>query len=105
MAMVRPERRFGDVVGVHPHLVVARTQIELGEEASPKELIQELEYHRDGELVLGRLGVEGAVVNAETPSVVRLPDKEHRRRERRGTRSDDALGKHGLDLPLQLVLL
>ena len=80
MAMVRPERHFGDVVGVHPHLVVARTQIELGEEASPKELVQELEYHRDGELVLGRLGVEGAVVDAETPSVVRLSDMEHRRR-------------------------
>ena len=35
MAMVSAERHLGDVVGVHPHLMVARTQIELGEEASP----------------------------------------------------------------------
>ena len=57
MAMVHPERRFGDVVGVHPHLVVARMQIELGEEASPKELVQELEYHRDGNLSLDVLAL------------------------------------------------
>ena len=105
MAMVSPERHLGDVVRVHPHLVVARTQIELGEEASPKELVEELEYHRYGELVLGCLGVEGMVVDAETLSVVWLADRKHEHREWRSTRPDNALGKHGLDLPLQLVLL
>ena len=42
MAMVSAERRLGDVIGVHPHLVVARAQIELGEEASPVKLVEKL---------------------------------------------------------------
>ena len=61
MAMVSAERRLGDVIGVHPHLVVARAQIELGEEASPVKLVEKLIDDRNREFVLGRLGVEGPV--------------------------------------------
>ena len=35
MAVVSSKSYLGDVVGVHPCLVVARTQVELGEEANP----------------------------------------------------------------------
>jgi hypothetical protein len=35
VAMMSPKRRLGDIIRVHPHLVVARTEVELGEEACP----------------------------------------------------------------------
>ena len=69
------------------------------------ELIEELVHHRDGELVLGCLGVEGAVVDAETPRHVRLAHEEHGRQEWRSARPDAALSEHGLALPFQLILL
>jgi hypothetical protein len=62
------------------------------------ELVEELVHHRDRKLVLGCLGVEGAVVDAETPRRVRLADQQHWCGERRGARPDDALGEHGLAL-------
>jgi hypothetical protein len=46
------------------------------------ELVEKLVHHRNGELVLGRLGVEGAIVDAEAPRLVRFVDEEHGRRER-----------------------
>ena len=72
MAMVSAERRLGDVIRVHPHLVVARAQIELGEEASPVKLVKKLIDDRNREFVLGRLGVEGPVDDAKALGVVRL---------------------------------
>ena len=72
MAMVSAERCLGDVVGVHPHLMVARAQIELGEEASPVKLVEKLIDDWNQEFVLGRLGVEGPVVDAKSLGVVRL---------------------------------
>jgi hypothetical protein len=66
-AVVGAERRFVDVLGSHPHLVVPRPQVELGEEVRPIELIQELVDDGDGERVLDGEGVQGAVVDAETP--------------------------------------
>jgi hypothetical protein len=65
----------------------------------------ELVHHRDRELVLGCLSVEGAIVDAETPRAVRLANQEHRSGERRHAGSYDALCEHGLTLSLQLVLL
>ena len=72
MAMVSAEHRLDDVIGVHPHLVVARAQIELGEEASPMKLVEKLIDDRNREFVIGRLGVEGPVVDAKSLGVVRL---------------------------------
>ena len=72
MAVVCAEGSLGDVVGVHPHLMVARAQIELGEEASPVKLVEKLIDDRNREFVLRRLGVEGPVVNAKALGVVRL---------------------------------
>jgi hypothetical protein len=48
------------------HLMILRAQVQLGEEARAMELVN----HRDWELVLGRLVIEGAVVDAEAPRVV-----------------------------------
>jgi hypothetical protein len=50
-----------DVARVHPHLVVARPEVQLREEAGAMELVQELIDHWNRELVLRRLGVEGTV--------------------------------------------
>jgi hypothetical protein len=57
--------------------MVARPEVELGEEARPMELVEELVDQRDRELVLECQGVKGAVVDAEAPRVVRLADEEH----------------------------
>jgi hypothetical protein len=37
----------------------------------------ELVHHRSRELVLGDLGVEGTVVDAEPPRLVRFPHQQH----------------------------
>jgi hypothetical protein len=102
---MRAEGSLGDVVGMHPHLMIPGAQIELGEEASAMELVKQLIHHRNRELVLESLGVEGAVVDAEAPRLVRLPYQQDGRGERRGARPDDALGEHGRTLSFQLVLL
>jgi hypothetical protein len=65
VAMVRSERRFGDVLRVHQHMVVTVVKVKLGEVACPLELIQELVDDRDRKLVLHGLGVEGTVVDAK----------------------------------------
>jgi hypothetical protein len=67
VAVVRPECHYVDVVEVHPHLVVPRAQVELGEEASPVKLVEQLVDHRDGVLVLPCPGVQSAIFDAETP--------------------------------------
>ena len=105
VAMVHAEGGLSDVIEVHPHLVVARSQVELSEETSPTELIKELVHHRDREFVLGRLGVDGAVVDAKPSRRVCLTDQQHRHGKRRSAWPDDALGEHGLTLALQLILL
>jgi hypothetical protein len=69
------------------------------------ELIQKLVYHRDGELILGGFGVESTVVDAEAPRVIRLAHQQHRGREWRCARSDEALVEHNSNLALQLILL
>ena len=67
--------------------------------------IQELIDDGDGERILDGEGVQGAVVDAETPGAIRLLDEEDRRRERRVAAADDALLDHGGALALQLVLV
>jgi hypothetical protein len=58
--------------------MIARTQVELGDESCAEQLV----HHRDRELVLGRPSVEGAAVNAKTPRPVRLVNEEDWRGER-----------------------
>jgi hypothetical protein len=62
--------------------MIARTQVELGDESCTEQLVQKLVHHRDGKLVLGRPSVEGAAVNAKTPRPVRLVNEEDWRGER-----------------------
>jgi hypothetical protein len=72
---------------------------------APYSSSKELVHHQDGELVLGRLRVEGAIVDAETPGPVRLVNKENWCGERGRAWADNALREHDRDLALQLVLL
>jgi hypothetical protein len=73
-----PERCLVDVGWAHADLVIPRTQIELGEEARPMELVQQLVDDGNGECVLDGERVERPVVDAEAPRPVRLLDEEDR---------------------------
>jgi hypothetical protein len=53
-------------------LMVARTQVKLGEEASPVQLVEKLIDDQNQKLVFGCLSIEGMVVDAEALGVVRL---------------------------------
>ena len=99
------ERRLVDVSRTHADLVIPRTQIELGEEARPMELVQQLVDDGDGERVLDGERVERPVVDAETPRPIRLLDEEDRGRERRVAAPYDALLDHRGALPLQFILV
>jgi len=99
------ERRLVNVVGAHPHLVVAGTRVQLGEEVRAVEFVQEFVDDRDRERVLDREGVEGVVVDAKSPRTISFLDEEDQRREGRVAASNDALHEHGCALAFQLVLL
>lgn len=60
---------------MHMNLMVPATQIELGEEAGTFQLVDD----GDRVLVLHHLGVEGSIVNTETPCVVLLAHQQHQR--------------------------
>jgi hypothetical protein len=83
--------------------MVAAAEIQLSEEASPLELVQQLIDDRDGELVLHRLGVELTVVDVESPYLVLLTHQQHWRREGAHAGPDDALAKHVIALLLDRV--
>jgi hypothetical protein len=65
--------------------MVAAAEIQLGEEASPLELVQQL-------------------VDAESPCLVLLTHKQHRHEEGGRAGPDDALAQHVIALFLDLVL-
>jgi hypothetical protein len=104
VAMVRPKCHFGNVLRVHLHLVVTTAKVELGEVLRPLELIQELVDDQDWKLVLHGLGVEGAIVNAKSPCMIFLADKQDQCGERRRARPNDALVEHVVALLLDLIL-
>ena len=79
VSLMSAKHRFADVLRVHPHLMVAGAEVELGEETRTMELIQELVHHWDRELILGGLCIKGVVVDVEPPGLVRLADQQHRR--------------------------
>jgi hypothetical protein len=101
VTVVGVKHRLVYVPNEHAHLMVAQTQVELGKVASTVQIV----HHRDGELVLGRPRVEGAIVDAETPGPIRLVNKENWCREQGRAQADNALHKHDRDLALHLVLL
>jgi hypothetical protein len=105
MVVVGAKHHLVDVPREHAHLMVSRAQVELCEVAGAMQLVQELVHHRDGELVLGRPRVEGAIVDAKTPGPVQLTNEENWCGERGRARADDALREHAHDLALQLALL
>jgi hypothetical protein len=74
---VRAERCLVDVIRVHAHLVVAATEVKLGEEPHIVKFIQQLIDQWYWELILHRLLVKLVVVDAETPSIISLLYQEH----------------------------
>jgi hypothetical protein len=74
---VRAERCLVDVIRVHAHLVVAATEVKLGEEPHTVKFIQQLIDQWYWELILHRLLVKLVVVDAETPSIISLLYQEH----------------------------
>ena len=77
-AVVGAERRLVDVPRTHEHLMVLGAKVQLGEEACPVELVQQLVHHWDRERVLDSEGVQCAVVDAETLGPVGLHDEDDR---------------------------
>jgi len=77
VALVRPERRLENIIRVHAHLVIPTVEVDLGEEPSAPQLIQELVDDWDGELVFDGCVVEGTVVDTKPLAVVMLADQEH----------------------------
>ena len=61
------ERRLMHIIWVHPHLMIAGTEVKLGEEACAAEFIEKFIRHRDRELIFHRLGVQLTVVHAKAP--------------------------------------
>jgi hypothetical protein len=55
MAMMCAKRGLGDVLWMHPDLVVPAAEIKLGEETSARQLIKELVDHWDRKFVLDHL--------------------------------------------------
>jgi hypothetical protein len=102
---MRPEHSLVDLLQLHTDLMVAGSEIELGEESGAMEFIQELIDDRDGESVLDGDGVQRAVVDAEPPRVVRLLDEEDRGQERRAAAPNNPLVQHGRTLTLQFILV
>jgi hypothetical protein len=70
------ERRLVDIAESHANLVVPESKVQLGEESSTVEFVQKFIQHRNGEHILNREGVQGAVVSAKTPGSVCLLDKD-----------------------------
>jgi hypothetical protein len=66
-SLVHLECRLHNVVGVHQDLMVARAQVNFGEEAHAPEFIHQFFHHQDRELVLHRPLVKGPIIDAKWP--------------------------------------
>jgi hypothetical protein len=75
------ECRLLNVVHMHADLVVARAEVQLGEEACAVEFVEQLIDDRDRELVLYCAAIESSVVDAEAPGAVVFLDEENGRRK------------------------
>lgn len=99
------ERRLVDVKGPHPDLVVSQPQVELGEEMSTMELVEQLIDNGDQKHVLDGERVQSIVVDAKAPRAICFLDEDDRRGESQVTVADNLLLDHGQALVLQLVLV
>uniref|UniRef100_A0A0A8YS60 Uncharacterized protein n=1 Tax=Arundo donax TaxID=35708 RepID=A0A0A8YS60_ARUDO len=52
---------------MHPHLVIAGAEVELGEELGAVEFVEEFIHNWNGELVVDRARVQGPIVDAKAP--------------------------------------
>lgn len=70
--MVCPEGRLLHFFTVDADLVVAQSQIKLGEEFVAMKLVQQLVNDRNWEFIFDSPRVQGLVVDTESPGVVHL---------------------------------
>jgi len=72
VAPMSSERRLRDIIRMHPDLVVAAAEIDLGEVAGALELVEELVNDRNWKFILHGLVIEGPIVDAESPRPITL---------------------------------
>ena len=68
--VVRPERRLGDVVGVHADLMIPTAQVQLGEKYCTLELVKQFFNNGNGKLVTHCLAVQSTIVHTEPPRAI-----------------------------------
>jgi hypothetical protein len=85
------EHRLLNVGRVHAYLVVAETEVELGEELDAAEFIEQFLNDENQKLVPYRGNVQGMVVDAKPLGAITLLDEEHRRDEHRRAKPNDPL--------------
>ena len=79
MPMVRAECRLVHIFSNDADLMIARTEVQFGEEFGPVQLVQELFNDGDRKLVLDGCRIESPIIDAEALGGVLLPDQQHRR--------------------------
>jgi hypothetical protein len=78
VAVASAERGLLNVIFMDPDLVVARTEIDLGEDLGAMELVGEVINEGDGESVLDGDGIQGTIINAHAEFAALLLDEDHR---------------------------
>lgn len=101
MPVVGAKHCLGDVFRKYADLVVPGAKIQLGGETGTTQLIDD----RDWKFVFYRVCIERTIVDAETPCLVMLLDKDDWGGKRGVAFLDNPLLQHSRTLPLQLVLL
>jgi hypothetical protein len=84
--------------------VVPAAEVDLGEETSTLQLVEELINHWNRKLVLDSAVIESSIVDAKAPIAIMLTDKEHRGGEWQSRLPYDPLLQHIITLPLNLIL-
>lgn len=70
MSMMSLKSGLGNVVGMQAHLMIAASQVQLGEEFGALELIWQFIDDGDGKNIAHRLEVQCSIVNTEAPCSV-----------------------------------
>ena len=76
--MMCSERRLGNIIGVHPDLVIAAAQVQLSKKHRALEFIQQFLDDGDGKHLPHCFAVEGAIVYTKPPGAVTLANEKHR---------------------------
>jgi hypothetical protein len=104
VAVVGVERRLFIVVGVHPYLMVASSEVQLGAKVCAAKFVEELIHDGNRELVTHSLGVQCAVDHAKAPQVVVFLYQKHQRGEGGGAGVYEALlEEHVVALVLEFI--